>query len=173
MLEFKVERGERGQRGDRGEKCTQSDASDVLSVLNTHLPIQLAERYGEKMCFVKYHVSEDESSVVRMTGGVQTLCNVSAYKEPTWHFDAQFIDKQGHAKAEVQRAYHSRYDLVNNKVNAIYIVYKIRNYDGTGIEHNYLFPCEMGDNHRGICFLRDGKTMRVYGVADKFPYQEL
>ena len=47
-------------------------ASDVLSVLATHLPIQLAERYGEKMCLVKYHISEDESSVVRMTGGVQT-----------------------------------------------------------------------------------------------------
>ena len=39
-----------------------------------------------------------------MTGGVQTLRNVSAYKEPTWHFDAQFIDKQGHAKAKVQIA---------------------------------------------------------------------
>ena len=82
--------------GERGEKGVQ-----VLSVLATHLPIQLAERYGEKMCFVKYHVSEEESSVVRMTGGVQTLRNVSAYKEPTWHFDAQFIDKQGHAKAIV------------------------------------------------------------------------
>ena len=95
------ERGERGQRGERGEKGVQGDASDVLSVLATHLPIQLAERYGEEMCFVKYHVSEDESSVVRMTGGVQTLRNVSAYKEPAWHFDAQFIDKQGHAKAKV------------------------------------------------------------------------
>ena len=56
------------------------------------------------MCFVKYHVSEDDSSVVRMTGGVQTLCNVSAYKEPTWHFHAQFIDEQGHAKAKIQIA---------------------------------------------------------------------
>ena len=27
-----------------------SDSSDVLSVLAAHLPIQLAERYGEKMC---------------------------------------------------------------------------------------------------------------------------
>ena len=68
-----------------------------LSVLATHLPTQLAERYGEIMCFVKYHVSEDEASVVIMTGGVQTRRNVSAHKEPTWHFDAQFIDKQGHA----------------------------------------------------------------------------
>ena len=146
------------------------------------------------MCFVKYHVSEDESSVVRMTGGVQTLRNVSAYNEPTWHFDAQFVDKQGHAKAKVQIAsghghflemkntgYYSPYDLVDNKVNAIYIVYKIRNYDGTGIEHNYPFSCGMGDNHRGICFFRDEKTMRVYTVADKpplygyfkFPYQLL
>ena len=96
------ERGEHGQRGERGEQGVQGDTSNVLSVLAAHLPIQLAERYGEKMCFVKYHVSEDESSIVRMTGGVQTLRNVSAYNEPTWHFDAQFVDKQGHAKAKVQ-----------------------------------------------------------------------
>ena len=115
-----------------------------------------------------------------MTGGVQTLRNVSAYNEPTWHFDAQFVDKQGHAKANVQKAsghghflemkntaYHSPYDLVDNKVNAIYIVYKIRNYDGAGTEHNYLFSCGRNDNHHGVCFLKDEKTMRVYGVADK------
>ena len=69
-----------GDQGERGERGQRSDASDVLSVLATHLPNQLAERYGEKMCFVKYHVSEDESSVVRMTVGVQTLRNISAYK---------------------------------------------------------------------------------------------
>ena len=80
--------------GERGEKGVQSNTSNVLSVLAVHLQIQLAKRYGEKMCFVKYHVSEDQSSVVRMTGGEQTLRNVSAYNEPTWHFDAQFVDKQ-------------------------------------------------------------------------------
>ena len=60
------EQGERGQHGERVEKGIQGDASDVLSVLATHLPIQLAERYGEKMCSVKYHVSEDQSSIVRL-----------------------------------------------------------------------------------------------------------
>ena len=29
---------------------------DVLSVLADHLPIQLTIRYGEEMCFVKYHI---------------------------------------------------------------------------------------------------------------------
>ena len=56
------EGGEHGQRGERGEKSVQGDTSDVLSVLAAHLTIQLAKRYGEKMCFVKYDVSEDESS---------------------------------------------------------------------------------------------------------------
>ena len=60
-------------------------------------------------------------------------------------------------------AYHCPFDLVDNKVNAI--VYKIRKYDSTGTEHNYLFSCGMGDNHRGLCFLKDEQTMRVYGVA--------
>ena len=180
------ERGEHGQRSERGEKGVQGDTSDGLSVLAAHLSIQLAERYGEKTRFVKYHVSEDQSSVVRMVGGVQTLRNVSAYKEPAWHIDAQFIDKQGHAKAKVQKAsehghflekkntaYHSPYDLVDNKVNAIDIVYKIREYDGTGTEHNYLFSCGMNDNHRGVCFLKDDKTMRVYGVVDKPHYMDI
>ena len=30
----------------------------IFSVLAAHLPIQLTKRYGEKMCFVKHHVSE-------------------------------------------------------------------------------------------------------------------
>ena len=129
----------------------QGDTSDVLSVLGNHLPIQLATRYGEKMYFVKYHVSEDKSSIVESSGGVQTLRNVSAYREPSWCFDAAFVERQGHARANVQKAsgdghflemknsaYHCPYDLVDNKVNAIYIVYKIRKYDSTGTEHNYL-----------------------------------
>ena len=98
------ERGEYGLRGERGEKGVQGDTSDALSVLSAHLPIQLAKRYGEKMCFVKYHVTEDQSNIVRLHGGVQTLRNVSAYKEPTWHFDAQFVDKQEHTRADVQKA---------------------------------------------------------------------
>ena len=61
-------------------------------------------------------------------------------------------------------AYHCPYDLVDNKVNAIYIVYKIRGYDSTGTEHYYLFSCGMSDNHRGVCFLKDERTMRVYGI---------
>ena len=107
-----------------------------------------------------------------MTGGVQTLRNVSAYKEPTWHFDAQFIDNQGHAKANVQKA-PGHGNEEHSVVNAIYIVYKIRDYDGTGTEHNYLFSCGMNDNHRGVCCLKDERTMRVYGVADKPHYMDI
>ena len=66
------------------EKGAQDDTSDVLSALAAHLPIQLAKRYGEKMCFVKYHISEDKSSIVESSGGVQTIHNVSAYHEPTF-----------------------------------------------------------------------------------------
>ena len=43
------------------------------------------------MCFVKYHVSEDRSSIVESSGGVETLRNVSAYREPVWHFDGKFV----------------------------------------------------------------------------------
>ena len=163
--------GERGERGEKGEKGIQSDNPDVLSVLADHLPIQLATRYSEKMCFIKYHKSEDRSSIIELSGGVGTLRNVSAYHEPACHFDARFVDGQGHEMANVQKATGyghflemKNYDLANNKVNTIYIVYKMRKYDSTGIEHNYL------DNHRGICFLKDEKTMRVYdAVGDQKP----
>ena len=72
--------------------------------MRDHLPIQLATRYGEKMCFVKYHVSEDKSSIAESSGGVQTLRNVSAYHEPACHFDAKFVDRQAHTRANVQKA---------------------------------------------------------------------
>ena len=68
---------------------------------------------------------------------------------------------------------HCPYDLASNKVNAIYIVYNVREYGSTGTEHNYLFFCGMGDNHRGICFLKDEKTMRVHGVAGKPTHMDI
>ena len=182
----KGDRGERGERGSKGEKGIQGDNSDVLSVLADHQPIQLVTRYGGKICIVKYHVSEDRSSIVESSGGVETLRNVGPYHEPSWYFDGNFVNGQGHVRANVQKttghghflelknsAHHSPYDLVDNKVNAIYIVYKIRKYDSTGTEHNYLFSCGMDDNHRGICFLKDEKAMRVYGVAGKPNYMDI
>ena len=71
-------------------------------------------------------------------------------------------------------AYHCPYDLASNKVNAIYyIVYKMRKYDSTGMEHNYLFSCGMGDNPRGICFPKDEKTMGIHGVAGKPTHMDI
>ena len=130
------------------------------------------------MSFVRYHVSEDRSNIVESSGGVETLRNVSAYHEPAWYFEGKFVNGQGHVRANVHRApghghflemrnsaYHCPYDLVDSKVNAIYIVYRIRKYDSTGTEHNYLFSCGMDHNHSGICFLENEKTTRVHGVA--------
>ena len=70
-------------------------------------------------------------------------------------------------------AYHCAYDLVDNKGYTIYILFKIRKYDSTGTEHNYLFSCGMNDNHRDVCFLKDENTMRVYGVAGKPNYMDI
>ena len=58
-------------------------------------------------------------------------------------------------------------------MNAIYIVYKLRKYDSTGTEHNYLFSSGMTDNLRGVCFFKDEKTMKVYGVAGKPDYMDI
>ena len=94
----KGDRGERGECGMKGERGIQGDTSNVLSVLADHLPIQLATRFGEKMCFVKYHVSENRSCIEELSGGVQTLRNVSAYHKPALHFDAKFANDQTYRK---------------------------------------------------------------------------
>ena len=39
----------------------------------------------------------------------------------------------GHFLEMKNSAYHCPYDLVSDKVNAIYIVYKIKKYDSTGM----------------------------------------
>ena len=85
---------------------------------------------------MKFHVSEDRSSIIELPGGVGVLLSVSANHEPAWHFDAIFGSGEGHEMANVQKAtghghflemkntaYH---DLASNKVNAIYIVYKYK-----------------------------------------------
>ena len=133
----KGDRGERGERGVKGEKGIQCDNSNVLSVFAEHLPIQLATRYGEKMRLIKYYVSEDLSRIVELAGGMGTLRCVSAYHESAWHFDAKFIDDEGHEMENVKKAnghghclqmknsaHYCPYDLASNKVNAIYIVYQ-------------------------------------------------
>ena len=83
--------------------------------------------------------------VSELSGGVGTLRNVSAYHEPAWHFDVKFVRDQGHEMANVQKAtshghflemknsaYRCPYAFADNEVNAIYIAYKIRDYDSTG-----------------------------------------
>ena len=63
----------------KGGKGIQGDNSDVLSILADHLPIQLATRYSEKMYFIKYHVSEDRSSIIELPRGILML-NLSMVK---------------------------------------------------------------------------------------------
>ena len=94
----------RGERGVKGDKGIQGDKSNVLDVLAEHLSIQLATRYGDKMCFIKYHVSEDRASIIELSGGVGMLRCVSAYHEPAWHFDAKFFNCEGHKMTKVQKA---------------------------------------------------------------------
>ena len=93
------------------------------------------------------------------------------YRRIGWHCDAKFGHEMangkkatghGHFLEMKNSAYYFPYYLANNKVNAIYMVYKIRKYDGTGTEHNYLFSYGMGGSHHGICFHENGKTMRVH-----------
>ena len=48
------------------------------------------------MCCVKYHVLEDRSSIVGLTGDVGMLRYVSAYHQAAWHFDSKFVNGEGH-----------------------------------------------------------------------------
>ena len=63
-----------------------------------------------------------------------TLHSVCTYHEPAWHFDAKFIDGQGHEMANAQiaaghghffiemknSAYHCPYDLASNPSNLLW-----------------------------------------------------
>ena len=78
-----------------------------------HLPVQPATRYGEKMCFIKYRVSKNRSSIIEVVGGVGMLRCVCAYHEPAWNFDAKFANGEGHEMANVQKATgHTRRTIV-------------------------------------------------------------
>ena len=55
-----------------------------------------------KQCaLLMYHVSEDRSNVIELSGGVGTLRSVSAYHELAWHFEAKFVNGQRHEMANV------------------------------------------------------------------------
>ena len=49
-------------------------------------------------------------------------------------------------------------------MTSFYFVYKIRGYDRTEAENNYLVSFEVDNNYYGLCFLRDQATMRIRGV---------
>ena len=87
--------------------------------------------------------------------------------------NVQKATAHGHFLDIKNSTYHCSYDLSNKNVNDIYIVYKMRRYDSTGTEHDYLFSCGMDDNRRGICFLRGEKRMRVHGVAGKPTHMDI
>ena len=93
------------------------------------------------------------------------MLNLSMVKGMNEMANIQKVTGHGHFLEMKNSAYHCPYDLASNKVNAIYIVYKIRKYDSTGTEHNYLFSYGMGNNHHGIYFLKDEKTIRVYSAV--------
>ena len=83
------------------------------------------------------------------------------------HIQGQTVQEapgHGHILEMKNSVYHCPSDLID-KVNAIYIVYTIIDYDITGTEQHYLFSCGMDNNHHGVCFLKGEKTMRVNGVA--------
>ena len=49
----------------------------------------------EQMCFIKYHVSEDRSSIVEFSWWCEPLRCVSAYHEAAGHLDAKFGNGEG------------------------------------------------------------------------------
>ena len=110
-----------GERRVKGDKSIQGDNSNILDILAEHLPIQLATPYGGKMCFIKYHVSEDRSRIVEFAGGVGRLRCVNGYHEPACHFDAKFVNGEGHEMANVQKVTgHGHFLEMKNSANYCY-----------------------------------------------------
>ena len=147
-------RGERGLKGDKGIQGSAGAKGDRV------------ERGGERGVKREKGIHGDNSDVLSVLADHLPIQLATRYGEKcALSSTVQKATSHGHFLETKNSAYHCPYDLANNKVNAIYIVYKIRKYDSTGLEHNYRFFFGMGDNHRSICILNDERTMGVYGVA--------
>ena len=57
----------------RLKEIEEIEVNVALQVELDPLVHMVRKEYGEKMCFIKYHVSEDRSSIVELAGGVGTL----------------------------------------------------------------------------------------------------
>ena len=173
--------GEPGEKGEKGEKGQQGDTADVVGLLDRFLPFPLALHYALKQCYIRHYISANLDSIVSASSKqVQKLNNMNAYKPTKWNFEAYFnhlSHKLGHYAKHGYRAgyyldiqnsaYTSPYDFVESNVNAVYIVYNYPFlYTAGKKEINYLFSSGKGDNVRGIYFLDDKKTMRIYGYMD-------
>ena len=176
------DRGERGERVERGEKGIQGGTSDVLSVLAAHIPIQLAKRYGEKCALSSIMYQRTSRALwnrlVECKRCVMLMHTMNPHGILVLHLSVGvYIKGQTCRKLQVmgtfwrcriQRTIALMISLIT-KWNAIYIVYKIGDYDNTGAEHNPRFSSGTSDNHRGVCFLKDERTMRMYGIARVIP----
>ena len=133
----------------------------------------MAERYLFQNGFVKYLINNSGSSYVKKDGGIQTLKNMT--KKNKNKFNAQFSPISHLSRATIQKeegydhfldlnktSYDCPYNPSFYKVTSFYFVYKIRGYDHTEPENNYLVSFEV--DYYGLCFLRDEATMRIRGV---------
>ena len=148
----KVDKGDTGDVGPRSVQGAKGlrGVAGIQGPLGVQGPVDATGEQGERGRKGHYGIDGlvgdkgDRSSIAELPGGVETLRNLYAYNEPTCRFDAKFVNGQGHERANVQKAtghghflemknwaYYCPYDLADNKVNAIYIFYKIRKYDST------------------------------------------
>ena len=109
----------------------------------------MAERYLFQNGFVKYLMNNSGSSYVKKDGGIQTLKNMT--KKNKNKFNAQFSPVSHLSRATIQKeegydhfldlnktSYDCPYNPSFYKVTSFYFVYKIRGYDHTEPENNYL-----------------------------------
>ena len=86
---------------------------------------------------------------------------------PISHLNRATIQKEegyGYFLDLSKTSYDCPYTPSFYKVTSFYCVYKIRGYDHTEPENNYLMSFEVDNNYYGVCFLRDQATMRIRGV---------
>ena len=80
------------------------------------------------------------------------------------------VDNEG-SVLRFNNSYYETFDhsFLPFKANLVFIIYKITEYNNVSEEQNYLFHIGDTDDarRRGICFLKDKRTMRIYGATGK------
>jgi len=163
--------GPAGKQGEKGSRGSIGDPSDVLPVMCDYLPFSVAADYRSRIYF---RYAFNTSGDVEMEGkGIKTLVDKGGRANAVQSDVTRMATVLRVNKDSFYNFHGSAYNIqasMDFKYFCMFFVYKIKSYEsGSSSERNYLM-CnridEKKDRFRGICFLKDEKTLRIHGASE-------